>query len=105
MAIARLHQDIPTAHEHHHRREASRNCALSPDLYGTKNMTFKYSVTLPITGSHKIQRFTSWANKHAPGMEFRLPPQTPIKTETMTVRLKSLEDRQLVLQKLAEERL
>jgi hypothetical protein len=68
-------------------------------------MTFKYSVTLPITGSHKIQRFTTWAREHAPGLEFSLPPQTPIKTETMTVRLKSLEDRQMVLQKLAEVRL
>ena len=68
-------------------------------------MTFKYSVTLPITGSHKIQRFTTWAREHAPDLEFSLPPQTPIKTETMTVRLKSLEDRQMVLQKLAEARL
>tara|TARA_R110002124_G_scaffold267777_1_gene435099 strand:+ start:739 stop:945 length:207 start_codon:yes stop_codon:yes gene_type:complete len=68
-------------------------------------MTFKYSVTLPITGSHKVQRFTAWAQKHAPGLEFNLPPQTPIKTETMTVRLKSLEDRQTILERLAEVRL
>lgn len=68
-------------------------------------MTFKYSVTLPITGSYKIQRFTNWAHEHAPGLEFSLPPQTPIKTQTMTVRLKSLEDRQMVLQKLPEARL
>jgi hypothetical protein len=60
-------------------------------------MTFKYSVTLPITGSHKLQRFTDWANQHLPGLAYVLPPQTPIKTETMTIRLQSVEDRAKIL--------
>ena len=67
-------------------------------------MTFKYSFPIPISGSHKLQRFEKWASEHAPGVEFSLPPQTPIKTETMTIRLKSLDDRQNLLQKLAEVR-
>lgn len=64
-------------------------------------MTFKYSVTLPISGSHKLTRFREWAEKHLPEISYNLPPQTPIKTETMTIRLRSPEDRALVLQTLA----
>ncbi len=56
-------------------------------------MTFKYAVTLPVSGAHKIRRFREWAEKHLPGLSYSLPPQTPIKTETMTIRLRSLEDR------------
>ena len=67
-------------------------------------MTFKYSVTLPISGSDKLRRFREWADRHLPEMSYSLPPQTPIKTETMTIRLKSLDDRQSLLQKLAEVR-
>ncbi len=63
-------------------------------------MTFKYSVTLPISGSHKLSRFRNWAEKHLPELSYSLPPQTPIKTETMTIRLRSPEDRALVLQTL-----
>lgn len=65
-------------------------------------MTFKYSVTLPISGSHKIKRFTEWASKHLPELAYSLPPQTPIKTETMTIRLRSIEDRAQVLNTIAK---
>lgn len=60
-------------------------------------MTFKYHLTLPISGSHKLKRFTAWAEAKLPGMAYRLPPQTPIKTETMTIRLRDLDDRARVL--------
>lgn len=64
-------------------------------------MTFKYAVTLPIRGSHKLSRFRNWADTNLPELSYSLPQQTPIKTETMTVRLRSLEDRALVLSTLA----
>ena len=64
-------------------------------------MTFKYSVTLPVSGGNKLKRFTDWAGAHLPGLTYSLPPQTPIKTETMTIRLRSAEDRAQVLQALA----
>jgi len=64
-------------------------------------MTFKYSLTLPIGGSHKLKRFTQWAEATLPGLQYRLPPQTPIKTETMTIRLRELEDRARILNALA----
>ena len=64
-------------------------------------MTFKYAVTLPIAGANKLSRFEQWAAEHLPGVGYSLPPQTPIKTETMTIRLRSPEDRARVLQTLA----
>ncbi len=64
-------------------------------------MTFKYGFTFAIAGGNKLQRFENWAKQHVPTVEFVLPPQTPIKTETMTIRLKSLADRQALLDKLA----
>ncbi len=64
-------------------------------------MTFKYSVTLPISGGDKLRRFREWAEKHLPELSYSLPPQTPIKTETMTVRLRSIDDRARVLETLA----
>jgi hypothetical protein len=70
-------------------------------IAGYDNMTFKYAVTLPISGSHKLKRFVDWAAASVPGLAYKLPPQTPIKTETMTVRLSSLDDRQRVLSALA----
>lgn len=66
-------------------------------IAGYNNMTFKYAVTLPISGSHKLKRFVEWAAAAVPGLAYKLPPQTPVKTETMTVRLRSLDDRQRVL--------
>ena len=67
-------------------------------------MTFKYALTLPISGSHKLTRFTDWAETKLPGLQYRLPPQTPIKTETMTIRLRELDDRQRVLTALADSK-
>jgi len=67
-------------------------------------MTFKYALTLPISGSHKLKRFTLWAEKELPGMKYNLPPQTPIKTETMTIRLAAVEDRARVLAALASSK-
>ncbi len=67
-------------------------------------MTFKYALTLPISGSHKLSRFTDWAETKLPGLQYRLPPQTPIKTETMTIRLRELDDRQRVLTALADSK-
>ena len=60
-------------------------------------MTFKYSVTLPIRGGNRLRRFQDWANQNLPELSYSLPDQTPIKTETMTVRLRSLEDRAQLL--------
>ena len=65
-------------------------------------MTFKYSVTLPISGGNKLSRFKDWADQHVPDVRYSLPPQTPIKTETMTIRLRSVEDRARVLETLAK---
>lgn len=60
-------------------------------------MTFKYGLTLPSLGGNKLTRFEAWVKTALPELEYRLPPQTPIKTETMTIRLRSLEDRARVL--------
>ena len=56
-------------------------------------MSFKYGLTLPALGGNKLARFESWAEQTIPGLAYRLPPQTPIKTETMTIRLRSEEDK------------
>lgn len=68
-------------------------------------MTFKYGLTIAISGSHKLKRFTNWAETALPGLQYRLPPQTPIKTETMTIRLSALGDRSRVLDALASTKL
>lgn len=68
-----------------------------------RTMTFKYSVTLPIAGSHKLSRFKAWAERNVPHMSYSLPPQTPIKTETMTIRLSSLEDRKALMEAFAHQ--
>ena len=75
--------------------------AMTHAVSKAKTMTFKYSVTLPVSGGDKQRRFREWADRHLPDMSYSLPPQTPIKTETMTVRLLCLEDRARVLQTLA----
>lgn len=64
-------------------------------------MTFKCVFTFPISGSNKLARFKKWAAENAPEIAVSLPPQVPVKSEAMTVRLKSLEDRQALLTKLA----
>ena len=65
-------------------------------------MTFKYSATFPIIGANKLTRFQAWVTANLPELGYVLPPQTPVKTETMTIRLRSLEDRARVLQTLAK---
>ncbi len=65
-------------------------------------MSFKYSFTFPISGGNKLQRVKAWAEEHAPAIEISLPPQTPIKTESITIRLKSPEDRKALIHKLAQ---
>jgi len=55
-------------------------------------MTFKYALTLAARGGNKLARFDAWAADRLPGLEYRLPPQTPIKTQALTVRLRSPAD-------------
>lgn len=64
-------------------------------------MTFKYTFTLPISGANKLPRFREWAAENAQGIEMSLPPQTSVKSESLTIRLKSLDDRQTLTTKLA----
>lgn len=56
-------------------------------------MTFRYPLTLPAIGSHKIPRFKAWLKEIAPEMRCSLPPQAPVEAETLTVRFSSLADR------------
>lgn len=63
-------------------------------------MTFRYSYTFPISGPNKLPRFRKWAAEHAPEIEVSLPPQVPVKSEAMTIRLKSAEDRQALLSRM-----
>ena len=63
-------------------------------------MTFRYSYTFPISGPNKLPRFRKWAAENAPGIEVSLPPQVPVKSEAMTIRLKSVEDRQTLLSRM-----
>jgi len=64
-------------------------------------MTFKYSVNLPIGGGNKLRRFREWAEENVPDLSYSLPAQTPIKTETMTIKLMSVKDRQQLLEAFA----
>jgi hypothetical protein len=63
-------------------------------------MTFRYTFTLPISGTNKLPRFRQWAAEHAPEIAVSLPPQVPAKTETLTIRLRSPEDRQILQTRL-----
>jgi hypothetical protein len=60
-------------------------------------MTFKYSLTIPALGSHKLKRFNLWAAATMPELAYSLPVQTPIKTENMTIRLRSEADKAAVI--------
>jgi hypothetical protein len=66
-------------------------------------MTFKYGLTIAAPGGNKLRRFRAWTKQHFTDLDFSLPPQTPIETETLTVRLRSLEDRQRIRVALANE--
>lgn len=59
-------------------------------------MTFKYALVLPASGPNKLSRFKAWARAHVPAVEMNLPPQVPIDATALTVRLKSVEDRDAV---------
>ena len=60
-------------------------------------MTFKYGLTVPVRGGNKLKRFREWAAEALPDVEYRLPPQTPVETESMTIRLRSVADRARLL--------
>ena len=62
-----------------------------------KPATFKYGLTIPISGSHKLKRFAAWIALTAPHVAYRLPPQAPIDSSTLTIRLSSSDERQQVL--------
>jgi hypothetical protein len=63
-------------------------------------MSFKYSYTFPISGPNKLPRFRQWAAQHTPEIEVSLPPQVPARSENMTIRLKSTDDRERLMEKL-----
>lgn len=63
-------------------------------------MTFKYSHTFPIAGPNKLPRFKQWAAENIPGVALSLPPQVPVRSTALTVRLKSAEDRDTLIGKL-----
>lgn len=63
-------------------------------------MSFRYIHTLPISGPNKLPRFKQWAVENIPGIAFSLPPQVPVKSTALTVRLRSLEDRAMLVAKL-----
>lgn len=64
-------------------------------------MTFRYTFTFPISGANKLPRFTEWAMEHAPEIDVSIPPQVPAKSESLTIRLKSIADRQILETRLA----
>ncbi len=79
-------------------------CAHLPSAalpYGSIPMSFRYSYTFPISGPNKLPRFRQWAAQHTPEIEVSLPPQVPVRSENMTVRPKSADDRQKLMEKLA----
>lgn len=55
-------------------------------------MSFKYALTLAAHGGNKLARFQVWAATRLPDLEYQLPPQAPIRTGALTVRLRSPED-------------
>jgi len=65
-------------------------------------MSFSYSYTFPIAGPNKIPRFKKWAAEHAPEIEVSLPPQVPVKSAAMTIRLKSPKDRKVLLDRMKD---
>jgi hypothetical protein len=59
---------------------------------GESQMTFKYSFTLEAHGANKLRRFKEWMKANLPDLQYSPPPQTPIDSTTLTIRLRSLED-------------
>lgn len=68
-------------------------------------MSFRYSYTFPISGPNKLPRFSQWAAENAPGIAVSLPPQVPVKSTSLTIRLKSAEDRAALTARLAGAKL
>lgn len=56
-------------------------------------MTFSYTLVLPATGANKIERFRAWSRAEMPDIEVSLPQQVPVGSTALTVRLKSIADR------------
>lgn len=65
-------------------------------------MSFRYHHTFPISGPNKLPRFKQWAIEHLPDVKFSLPPQVPVKSTSLTVRLMSIEDRNALIAKLED---
>ncbi len=63
-------------------------------------MSFRYSHTFPMSGPNKLPRFKHWAAENIPGVAVSLPPQVPVKSTALTVRLRSIEDRNALVGKL-----
>lgn len=63
-------------------------------------MTFRCSCTFPISGPNKLPRFKKWAAANVPEILFSLPPQVPVKSEALTIRVRSVEDRRILLARL-----
>lgn len=63
-------------------------------------MSFRYTHSFPISGPNKLPRFKQWATENIPGVALSLPPQVPVQSMALTVRLKSIEDRNLLIGKL-----
>lgn len=63
-------------------------------------MSFRYTHSFPISGPNKLPRFKQWATENIPGVALSLPPQVPVKSMALTVRLKSIEDRNQLIGKL-----
>lgn len=63
-------------------------------------MSFRYSHTLPISGANKLPRFKQWAAENIPDIALSLPPQVPVKSTALTVRLRSVEDRATLMARL-----
>ncbi len=57
-------------------------------------MTFKYRINFPACDGHKIARFRAWARENLPNVDYKLPPQAPIRTTTLTVSFRSEADRE-----------
>jgi hypothetical protein len=64
-------------------------------------MSFAYSYTFPMSGPNKLPRFKKWAAENAAEIQVSLPPQVPVKSEAMTIRLKSPADRETLSGRLA----
>ena len=53
-----------------------------------------------MSGPNKLPRFKQWAAENIPDVAVSLPPQVPVKSEALTVRLKSINDRNTLIGKL-----